>query len=244
MKPSRIPKAALGVLKSIRGKRARIVVEHILKHGSITTEELKEKYGYDHPPRAIRDVIDQGVPLEKTQTTNKAGRRIAQYRFGDLSAIRSGRIGGRRLFPKSFRVQLSEVSGGRCGLCNAKFETRSLQIDHRVPYEVAGGNPSLSLRPGDFMLLCGSCNRAKSWSCEHCRNWTEIRSVQTCQTCYWANLQRYTHVAMQEIRRLDLTWSGDEVTVYDRLQASATESNTLLPDFVKKVLEKSCQRRD
>ena len=28
----------------------------------------------------------------------------------------------------------------------------------------------------EYMLLCGSCNRAKSWSCEHCANWLEEES--------------------------------------------------------------------
>lgn len=46
------------------------------------------------------------------------------------------------------------------------MDERDLQIDHRVPYEVAG--ESNELKTEDFMLLCGSANRAKSWSCEHC----------------------------------------------------------------------------
>ena len=33
------------LLKGIANKRARIVIEHILKHGFITTEELERKYG-------------------------------------------------------------------------------------------------------------------------------------------------------------------------------------------------------
>ena len=43
-------------------KRARIVVRHILKYGSVTTESIEE-YGYKHPPRAIGDVRDAGIPL-------------------------------------------------------------------------------------------------------------------------------------------------------------------------------------
>jgi transcription initiation factor IIE alpha subunit len=59
----RLSKAARAALKAVTGKRARSVVKHILKHGSITTDDLKERYGYDHPPRAIKDVSDQGIPL-------------------------------------------------------------------------------------------------------------------------------------------------------------------------------------
>ena len=37
--------------KSVTAKRPRTVIDHILQYGYITTEELKEKYGYNHPPR-------------------------------------------------------------------------------------------------------------------------------------------------------------------------------------------------
>jgi len=39
---------------SVKAKRARIVIDHILKNGIVTNEELSDIYGYDHPPRAIR----------------------------------------------------------------------------------------------------------------------------------------------------------------------------------------------
>lgn len=51
------------LLESIRNKRTRIVIEHILEHGHITTEELERDYGYNHPPRAARDVREAGIPL-------------------------------------------------------------------------------------------------------------------------------------------------------------------------------------
>ena len=47
------------LLKKVQGKRSKIVVNHILKYGKITTEELESKYGYKHPPRAARDVREQ-----------------------------------------------------------------------------------------------------------------------------------------------------------------------------------------
>ena len=45
-------------------KRPRTVIGHILQHGFITSEELHSIYGYDHPPRAARDVREYGIPLE------------------------------------------------------------------------------------------------------------------------------------------------------------------------------------
>jgi len=62
MKPRRVPKAILDIAKTVTGKRSRVVVDHILRHGNITTEDL-ENYGYKHPPGAIRDVREQGLPL-------------------------------------------------------------------------------------------------------------------------------------------------------------------------------------
>ena len=91
---------------------------------------------------------------------------------------------------------------------------------------------------GAYMLVCGACNRAKSWSCEHCKNWYEIRSPDVCRTCYWAQPESYGHVAMRDIRRLDMEWAGDETADYDKLKDQAESSGMLTPDYVKAVLKK------
>ena len=80
------------------------VIDHILKHGSVTTEQLSELYGYDHAPRAARDVRELGIPLETFRVEGKSGRRIAAYRFGDPSEVRGGKLGGRKARAK--RVQI------------------------------------------------------------------------------------------------------------------------------------------
>jgi len=69
--------------------------------------------------------------------------------------------------------------------------------------------------------VCGSCNRAKSWSCEHCPNGLETKDPKICAVCYWASPLKYTHVATLDIRRLDLTWTGTEVPDYDAAKAKA-----------------------
>jgi hypothetical protein len=222
-------------LKAVTAKRARTVIDHILKFGQITTEELRDKYGYNHPPRAARDVREQGIPLEMISVTGKDGRKIAAYRFGDLSQIRHGKLGGRRAWPKVFKQQLIEAYGSRCGVCNTEYEGRYLQIDHRVPYEV-GGDVAVRLEPSDFMLLCGSCNRAKSWSCENCRNWQTDHLAKVCLTCYWARPEEYAHIALRLVRRLDITWTEKEVADFERLVKHSKRANTPLPDFVKAVL--------
>ena len=43
-------------LRSITAKRPKTVIDHILEHGFVTTEDLSQLYGYDHAPRAARDV--------------------------------------------------------------------------------------------------------------------------------------------------------------------------------------------
>lgn len=230
-----IPKEVFEVLKSLKNKRARIVIEHIIEHGSITTEELEKKYGYNHPPRAARDVREAGIPLETFRVKSSDGRSIAAYRFGDLSKVKKGKLKGRKVFPKKLKQKLYKEAGGRCAICNGEFESRYLQIDHKVPYEIAGDNESIDTN--DYMLVCGSCNRAKSWSCEHCANWLHDKFPVICTRCYWSNPRDYTHIALREIRRLDIIWEGGEVEVYERLKGIAQRMNVKIPSYVKELIE-------
>lgn len=235
--PSRLQlKTVKRLLKSVSSKRARIVIEHILEHGQITTEDL-EKMGYNHPPRAARDVREAGIPLETFRVQSSDGRSIAAYRFGDLSEIREERIRGRKTFPKKLKDDLYEISGGKCAICSGKFESRYLQIDHKVPYEVAGDEQESEWNTDDYMLLCGSCNRAKSWSCEHCESWLNDKLPQVCETCYWASPENYVHIALREVRRADILWNEDEVRAYERLKKSARRNQFPIPEHVKKIIE-------
>jgi hypothetical protein len=223
----------LALLAAVQGKRARIVVEHILQHGFVTTEDLEIVYGYKHPPRAIQDVRDQGVPIETFAVKSTEGRSIAAYRFGDQRQIQQGRIGGRRAFSKVFKKQLIARQGSQCAICGTPYEERYLQIDHRIPYMVAGDNENHDF--ADYMLICGSCNRAKSWSCEHCANFQDIKNPNLCKRCYWASPTDYDHVALRLMRRLDITWQEDEVSQFEQLKALAENQN--LPDYIKKILK-------
>jgi len=93
--PQKYPKEFLDLCKTVTAKRPKTVIDHILKHGHITTEELKEKYGYNHPPRAVRDAREHGIPLETFRVTGSDGRKIAAYRFGDVSKKRFRKLSGR-----------------------------------------------------------------------------------------------------------------------------------------------------
>lgn len=235
--PDDLNSAIKQILEKISNKRARIVIEHILENGFVTTEQLEKQYGYNHPPRAARDVREAGIPLETFRVKSSDGRSIAAYRFADLGKTRQGRLQGRQTFPKTFKDNLYVLSNGKCSICNGFFEQRYLQVDHRVPYEVAGDTYE-ELNLDDFMLLCGSCNRAKSWSCEHCVNWQIAKLPEVCLTCYWAKPENYIHVALREIRRTDIVWNEDEVETYERLNQIAAESEFQIPDYVKRVIKK------
>jgi hypothetical protein len=103
-------------LNSVKNKRARAVIQHILTYGSVSTEELKDIYGYNHPPRAAKDVRDEGIPLVTYRIKGANGRSIAAYRFGDPTAGVTGREGGRRQFSKRFKRQLYEECEGKCAI--------------------------------------------------------------------------------------------------------------------------------
>jgi len=118
------------------------------------------------------------------------------------------------------------------------FDERSLQIDHRIPFEVAGDDADNMDDPDAYMLLSGSANRAKSWSCEHCANWQETKDTSICRRCYWAYPEDYDHIAMRQARRVDILWLGDEVAVYDRLKRRTLELQKDIPKYVKEIIEK------
>jgi len=224
------------ILSSIKNKRAAIVINHILEYGQITTEELA-KIGYNHPPRAARDVREAGIPLVTVRVKSSDGRTIGAYKFGDFANIRAGRLAGRVTFPKAFHAKLYELHHQRCTICRAEYEARYLQIDHRVPYEVGGDEANSTLEEEKFMLLCGSCNRAKSWSCEHCENWNQQKDPSICISCYWATPEKYVHVAMFPERRMEVVWTGEEIMNYDWVVYSAKEVGQDPQAFLKYIIE-------
>ena len=242
MSEQSFPAEFMELLRSVSARRPRIVIEHILEHGQVTTEELRDTYGYNHPPRAIRDVREHGIPIETFRVVGSDGRRIAAYRFGDPSEQRAAQLSGRTAFSTALKRSLVERFGARCNLYLETFPENELQIDHRVPFEIAGSG-ELSDDPNEYMLLCASANRAKSWSCEHCENW-QIRDISACRSCYWAFPESYSYVAMRDIRRLDIMWSGDEVNDYESLRDEAEESDEELPIFVKNVLRSHLESRE
>ncbi|MEH2312335.1 MAG: HNH endonuclease [Nostoc sp.] len=234
-----LPDDFIQLCQSVTAKRPKAVIDHILQYGFVTTEELKQRYGYNHPPRAARDVREHGIPLETFRVTGTDGRRIAAYKFGDISKARFSRLSGRTGLSTQLKDELIKRYGCKCFIYLEKVDKRELQIDHRVPFEV-DGEPELESE--SFMLLCGSANRAKSWSCEHCENWKRIKDKSICLSCYWAYPENYTHVAMQQVRRIDLMWQEDNIEIYEKLKQQAVRLNKEIPEFIKEIIEREIRQ--
>lgn len=235
----KIPNDIQKIIDNLSNKRALVVINHIIKHGQITTEDLEIDYGYKHPPRAARDVRESGIPLRTVRVKSRDGSRtIGAYTFGDFTTVRNDRLSGRKSWPKDFKIKLSEKYGQRCHLSDAELPLRALQVDHRIPYEIDGDSATKALDLKEFMLLSGTMNTAKAWSCRNCKNTIEKKEKKICQSCYWAYPEKYSHVAMKDIRRLDLVWQGKEVKDYDQLIELSREEKVELPEFIKLALKK------
>ena len=230
-KYTNLPKELIDRIAPVTNKRARFVLDSIVKNAIVTTEEINQA-GYDHPPRAAQDVRDLGFRLKTIKVKHTNGRSIAAYVFdnGELDAGKEGR----RLLPKKKRDALIHAAGNKCQICGA---THNLQVDHRIPYEVAGESQQGEEHP--YQILCGSCNRKRSWDCEQCKNWLQIKSLDVCLSCYWAESTAYSHVAMQQERRVELVWFGDEVNDFERLQCDAKSKNRTVSEYIKRIMKDS-----
>ena len=234
------PQEFLDLCHSVTDKRPKTVIDHILAHGHITTDELKTMYGYNHPPRAARDVRERGIGLETFWVPGPEGRKIGAYRFADPAKAKFRKMDGRTAFSAAIRATLIAKYGCQCAIYLEEVAERELQIDHRVPYEV-GGEPE-EFNTEDYMLLSGSANRAKSWSCENCVNWQGLKNKSVCLSCYWAYPENYLHVATRQIRRLDLMWEGADIAQYEALKGDAASAGKQIPEFVKALLAKMLPR--
>ncbi len=228
-----IPSEILARLNAITAKRARTVIQHIIRTGSITSQQLTELYGYEHPPRAIRDVRELDIPLITERQRTADGKTIAVYRFGDLKQWKTNvkKTSGRTALTKTLKDALVAKYGARCSVYLEEMPPVELQVDHRVPYEIGGEASSANV--DSFMLLSPSANRMKSWSCEHCENWIR-KDPYFCLRCFWAHPENYDHIAGVERREIHLMFSGDEIVDYERLMQSVGEESAQA--FIKRMI--------
>lgn len=226
-------KEFLELLDSVKAKRPRTVIQHILEHGHITSQELKDIYGYNHPPRAVRDVREYGIPLITYRITGSDGRKIAAYKFGDPNDAKNSlsKSAGRTVLSKALKQALIDKYGAQCFVYLEKMDDAILQVDHRIPYEIDGEQDESNIEL--FMLLSPSANRAKSWTCEHCENW-EIKDAEFCMHCFWAYPDNYEHVAGKYEKVISIIFTGNEIEDYNKLITLAGEEHA--QDYIKRII--------
>jgi hypothetical protein len=127
-----IPAKLLQRIKTVTNKRARFVLDSIVRDGSVSTIQLKEA-GYDHPPRAARDAVELGFALTRVNAKRGDGQTIAAYVFDEREL--DPKLTGRVVLAKKERDAIIERKGSKCNLCGA---AHNIQVDHRIPFQVAG----------------------------------------------------------------------------------------------------------
>ena len=227
------PKDFLELLNSVSAKRPRTVIQHILEHGYITSEDLKDTYGYNHPPRAVRDVREYGIPLITYRVTGSDGRSIAAYRFGNPADVKNNLLksAGRTILSKALKQALIEKYGSKCFVYLETMDESVLQVDHRIPYEIGGEHDENDI--DYYMLLSPSANRAKSWTCEHCENW-ERKDSSFCLRCFWAHPEKYDHIAGKYERIVSVVFTGNEIEDYYKLIELSGEEKA--QDVIKQLI--------
>jgi len=221
---------------NVCSSRAAYVLREILLNGGISSETIREK-GFIHGARAIGDVRDNGVPLVTLKTKSKDGRSIANYVLGPASEIRRHKFGGRVAFPASLKKQLLGETGAICAISQQELPESELQIDHRIPYYIAGDIDS-DRNTSEFMLLSRSMQRSKSWACENCDNIKIHNSPKICKSCYWAFPEAYEHIAMKKERRIDVVFLEHETTIFDNLKQFALSQSKTVQDSLKQIIAK------
>ena len=243
-----LPEDFKKVLSAVTNKRARFVIDTILDKGFCSTEDSKNK-GYEHAPRAARDVRELDIPLDTFKIKDSSGKSIAAYKFGDWETAKRtnplSKVSGRTQLTEKLKNALLEKHGSKCNLYSEHYPARLLQPDHRIPYEI-GGDPTDMLNTDYFMLLSPSANRDKSWACEHCINWTK-KDIAMCQTCYYAYPENYQHIAGETEKRINIVFKNEDLKIYDEIVKQAELHNLSYQNVIKRMMDyyqKTDQNKD
>ncbi len=216
------------------GARASKALRAMLEKGSVTTAELLAM-GYKHAPRARMDVVDNGFTVKTTMVRDADGSRMASYSLSSEAELRETQQ-GRSIIPKVFKAKLVEKYGEFDRLTGWQVTARALQVDHRIPYQIGGDDGLKNQDLSAFMLLTGSSQRAKSFSCERCPNFLKLKDPTVCATCYWAYPESYQHIAMRQVRQIQIVWQDEEADQFDRVKARLTAEGRSVADAAKALL--------
>lgn len=238
-----LPAALRDKILAVKGRRPLRVIVHILKHGGVSTKELQSVYGYDQPPRAAQDVKDLGIKLKTKRGRTADDHSMVIYEF-NLDAPVDLHKSGRRAFSKTEKAALvADPDNPSCDLCGLALSVAELQADHRVPFDIGGELAESERTRKHLMMLCPSCNRSKSWACEHCPNWVaKARNPDVCRSCYWSGNEAHDHSATVLGRWLTLSWQGTEVPDHDEVQEEAQQRGLTMGDAVKQLVLTEARR--
>lgn len=144
------------------------------------------------------------------------GRTVAAYKFGEpiFKDNVSSKISGRTTLSKALKKALVRKYGAKCFIYYQSMDEHTLQVDHRIPYEIGGEKDEKDM--DCFMLISPSANRLKSWTCEHCPNWT-VKDILLCEHCFWAYPEKYTNICGKRQRQIIITFTEKQIEDYDKL---------------------------
>ena len=83
------------------------------------------------------------------------------------------------------------------------------------------------------MLLSPLANQTKSWTREHCKNWT-VKDVGFCLRCFWAHPEDYDHVAGVREKIVSIVFSESEIDEYNKLIEISGEESA--QETIKRIL--------
>jgi D12 class N6 adenine-specific DNA methyltransferase len=181
-------------------------------------------------------IVYRGSPLQAEEISSKYQVLWLEQKHDPKSYF----LKVRDEFNQSGRPELFLYLLARCVKGSVRYNSRG-EFNQSADNRRQGMKPETMRDPDNYRLLSGSANRAKPRSCGHCVNRLDLRNSQIYRRCYWAYPEDYDHIAMRQARRVDILWSGEEITVYERLKARTLELQKELPAYVKEILERHLQ---
>lgn len=225
-------------------KRAKALAELLIEKGKVSTKEIREMLNEEHPPSAARDLKDLGIPIKMTWGSSN-GRRYGIYEFDNPDLLENNILRGRQYFPKSLKSNLIKRDGERCNISNINFKSQYLQIDHRIPYRLAGENGLPKDHPEDFQLLSAASQKQKSKICEgECQNFKSVKNPEICKDCYWAYPEDYNHIATQQIRVLNVGFLDKDVELFERIKSASLQSGLSMDQLIIDLIKQNFTASD
>lgn len=225
--------------------RERAVVDAIKDHGYFIKYDLNGK-GLDEAqgPRAIKDVEERGIPIERMSRIKvpQSKRPIARYAFGDTNKIDENRRLGRQTYVYSLKNKMIAVFGPYCVFCGRKLDPSELQIDHKLPVKYFGELPVKERDDvNNYQLVCKRCNKQKEKAIEYgcAKICFKSGNEEVIKSCYWYDPINYTHICMKPSRELQLVFNGEEqVEVFNNIASKAQKDGLSVQSEAIKLLRR------